>query len=40
MRTPTRHGDGEGSIHGEGIDMGTHGVRRGIGRGRPEERNG
>jgi len=21
MRTPTRHGDGEGRIHGEGVDM-------------------
>ena len=40
MRTPTRRGDGEGRIHGEGIDMRTHGVRRGIGRGRSEERNG
>ncbi len=40
MRTPTRHGDGEGSIHGEGIDMRPPGVRRGIGRGRSEERNG
>lgn len=40
MWTPTRHGDGEGSIHEEDIGMRTHGVRRGIGRGRLEERNG
>ena len=39
-RTPTRHGDGEGSTDREGIDMRACPVRRGIGRGRLEERNG
>jgi len=37
---PTRHGDGEGSTDREGIDMRACPVRRGIGRGRLEERNG
>src|SRR5271166_4390579 len=40
MRTPTRHGDGDGSTDREGIDMRACPIRRGIGRGRLEERNG
>ena len=37
---PTRHGDGEGSTRREVIDRGAVSIRRGIGRGTSEERDG
>ena len=37
---PTRHGDGEGSMGREDIDASTCSIRRGIGNGTSEERDG
>jgi hypothetical protein len=40
MRMPTRHGDGEGSTDREVIDRCADPIRRGIGHGTPEQRDG